>query len=90
MRCRIANSTAKLTAINSTVDPSTRNVSLQATLDNPDHALRPGMFAKVEVILPTKQQDALHSGDGGFLCALWQFGFRDREKEGRKNRARNR
>src|SRR5262245_82513 len=41
----------KLTAINSMVDPVTRNVSLQATLDNPDHALHPGMFAKVEVDL---------------------------------------
>src|SRR3954467_3047122 len=41
----------KLTAINSMVDPVTRNVSLQATLQNPDHALHPGMFAKVEVAL---------------------------------------
>jgi membrane fusion protein, multidrug efflux system len=41
----------KLTALNSMVDPVTRNVSLQATLDNPDHALHPGMFAKVEVAL---------------------------------------
>jgi membrane fusion protein (multidrug efflux system) len=42
----------KLTAINSMVDSVTRNISLQATLENPDHALRPGMFAKVEVALP--------------------------------------
>ena len=41
----------KLTAINSMVDPVTRNVPLQATLENPDHALHPGMFAKVEVSL---------------------------------------
>ena len=41
----------KLTAINSMVDPVTRNVPLQATLANPDHALHPGMFAKVEVAL---------------------------------------
>jgi membrane fusion protein (multidrug efflux system) len=46
--------TGKLTAINSTVDPVTRNVSLQATLANPDRTLRPGMFAKVDVILPEK------------------------------------
>ncbi|MEY2541471.1 MAG: rane fusion protein multidrug efflux system [Verrucomicrobiota bacterium] len=44
----------KLTAINSTVDPVTRNVSLQATLANPDGLMRPGMFAKVDVILPEK------------------------------------
>src|SRR2546421_4453258 len=36
--------TGKLTAINSMVDSVTRNVSLQATLENPDHAVRPGMF----------------------------------------------
>jgi membrane fusion protein, multidrug efflux system len=46
----------KLTAINSMVDASTRNVMLQATLENPDHALRPGMFAKVEVTLPDKHK----------------------------------
>src|SRR5436309_15094079 len=42
----------KLTAINPMVDPVTRNVSVQATLENPDHTLRPGMFAKTEVELP--------------------------------------
>jgi membrane fusion protein, multidrug efflux system len=42
----------KLTAINSMLDPVTRNVPLQATLENPDHALHPGMFAKVDVMLP--------------------------------------
>ena len=41
----------KLTAVNSMVDSVTRNVSLQATLNNEDHALHPGMFAKVEVAL---------------------------------------
>jgi len=46
----------KLTAINSMVDIATRNVTAQATLDNPDHVLRPGMFAKVEVVLPEKQK----------------------------------
>jgi membrane fusion protein (multidrug efflux system) len=47
--------TGKLTAINSMVDASTRNVSVQATLPNPDHVLRPGMFAKVNVVLPRKE-----------------------------------
>jgi membrane fusion protein, multidrug efflux system len=45
----------KLTAINSMVDSATRNVPLQATLENPDHALHPGMFAKVDVVLPAKE-----------------------------------
>ncbi len=46
----------KLTAINPVVDTVTRNVVLQATLENRDHALRPGMFAKIEVILPEKHK----------------------------------
>jgi len=46
----------KLTAINSMVDSSTRNITLQATLDNSDHALRPGMFAKAEIMLPEKHK----------------------------------
>src|SRR5437773_4586929 len=44
----------KLTAVNSMVDTATRNASVQATLENPDHLLRPGMFAKAEVVLPEK------------------------------------
>jgi membrane fusion protein (multidrug efflux system) len=46
----------KLTAINSMVDVGTRNLPLQATLENPDHVLRPGMFAKVDVVLPVKNK----------------------------------
>jgi membrane fusion protein, multidrug efflux system len=46
----------KLTAVNSMVDATTRNVTLQATLLNPDHLLRPGMFGKVEVVLPEKHK----------------------------------
>ena len=44
-----------LTAINSAVDVATRNVTLQATFPNSDHMLRPGMFAKVDVVLPRKE-----------------------------------
>jgi membrane fusion protein, multidrug efflux system len=42
----------KLSAINSSIDPATRNVTLQATLDNPDNALRAGMFGRIKVLLP--------------------------------------
>jgi membrane fusion protein (multidrug efflux system) len=52
----------KLTAINSMVDTVTRNVSLQGTLENPDHALRPGMFAKVELLLPEKHKSLVIPG----------------------------
>ena len=52
----------KLTAINSMVDTSTRNVTLQATLQNPDHALRPGIYGKVEVMLPEKARTLVVPG----------------------------
>ena len=52
----------KLTAINSMVDASTRNITVQATLENPDHVLRPGMFAKVEVALPEKHKTLVIPG----------------------------
>ena len=52
----------KLTAINSMVDTVTRNVTLQGTLDNHDRALRPGMFAKVEVELPEKNKTLVVPG----------------------------
>ena len=52
----------KLTALNSSVDPVTRNVTLQATIENKDHALRPGMFAKIDVLLPDKQKTLIVPG----------------------------
>jgi membrane fusion protein (multidrug efflux system) len=51
-----------VTAINSMVDNVTRNISLQATLDNADHALRPGMFVKVDVVLPQKSKTLVIPG----------------------------
>ncbi len=44
----------EISAINPAIDPATRTVAMQATLDNADHSLRAGMFARVRVILPTK------------------------------------
>lgn len=52
----------KITAINSMVDAVTRNVSVQGTLENPDHSLRPGMFAKVDVVLPQKGETLVIPG----------------------------
>lgn len=39
----------KITAINPVVDSSTRNVQVQATIQNSDYALTPGMFASLDV-----------------------------------------
>ena len=41
-----------ITAINPEVDSSTRNIRIQATLENPQELLLPGMYARVEVVLP--------------------------------------
>jgi len=46
--------TGTITAINSAVDTSTRNVQIQATVANPQHILRSGMFAGVQVLLPER------------------------------------
>jgi membrane fusion protein (multidrug efflux system) len=42
----------EITAIDSKVDEATRNVTIQATVQNPDHKLRPGMYVNVDVLLP--------------------------------------
>ncbi|WP_406828941.1 efflux RND transporter periplasmic adaptor subunit [Microbulbifer sp. ARAS458-1] len=41
----------RITAIDPAIDPSNRTFQLQATLDNPQRQLRPGMFADVAVQL---------------------------------------
>jgi membrane fusion protein (multidrug efflux system) len=46
----------QLTAINPDLDAATRSISLRATLANAEKLLRPGMFARVEVLLPGEQK----------------------------------
>lgn len=45
----------KINAINAMVDQATRNIQVQATLQNSELKLRAGMFAKVSVILPQRE-----------------------------------
>ena len=45
-----------LTAINPDLDTQTRSVGLQATFENAEQLLRPGMFARVEVLLPEEEK----------------------------------
>jgi membrane fusion protein (multidrug efflux system) len=44
-------STGRITAVDSVVDEATRNVQIQATFDNADGSLRPGMFVEADVLL---------------------------------------
>ncbi len=45
-----------LTAMNPDLDSSTRSVMLQASLENTNLLLRPGMFARIQVLLPSAQK----------------------------------
>jgi membrane fusion protein, multidrug efflux system len=44
----------KITAIEPQISADTRNIRVQATIDNPDHILKPGMFTTTTVVLPDK------------------------------------
>lgn len=45
----------RITAVNPLVDTETRNVQVQATVDNKAETLRPGMFVNVSVNLPVRR-----------------------------------
>lgn len=45
----------RITAVDSVVDPATRNVQIQATFDNADNRLRPGMFVEAQVVMGASQ-----------------------------------
>ena len=44
----------KITTIEPQISTDTRNIHVQATLANPDHILKPGMFVATTVVLPDK------------------------------------
>src|SRR6266700_4231774 len=44
----------KINAIEPQISTDTRNIHVQATLDNPDHILKPGMFTTTTIVLPDK------------------------------------
>src|SRR6202140_3465748 len=43
-----------ITAIEPQISTDTRNIRVQATITNPDHILKPGMFTTTTVVLPDK------------------------------------
>jgi membrane fusion protein, multidrug efflux system len=48
------NFEGKINAIEPQIATDTRNIRVQATIDNPDHILKPGMFTTTTVMLPDK------------------------------------
>ena len=59
VRVTIEGTTAQLTgtisAIEPTIDPTTRNVKIRAAIPEPANKPRPGMFVNVQVVQPTEQ-----------------------------------
>jgi len=73
--------TGRITAIDSVVDESTRNVQVQATLSNTDGKLRPGMFVQAEVqagaaativAVPASAISYAPYGNSVFVVGDWQ------------------
>jgi membrane fusion protein, multidrug efflux system len=48
--------TGRITAIDPAIDPTSRNFMAEATVDNPQHLLMPGMFAKAAVLAGAVQR----------------------------------
>jgi multidrug efflux system membrane fusion protein len=51
---RERNFEGKITAIEPQIATDTRNIRVQATIENPEHILKPGMFTTTTVVLPDK------------------------------------
>jgi membrane fusion protein (multidrug efflux system) len=49
------SATGKITAVDSVIDPATRNIQVQATLANSDGRLKPGMFVETSMVLGTPE-----------------------------------
>jgi membrane fusion protein, multidrug efflux system len=48
-----------IAALDPTIDPASRNIKLRGTVPNKDEKLHPGMFAKVEVVLPEQKSQTI-------------------------------
>ena len=80
----------KITAINPEVDVATRNVQVQATVAQPDGALRPGMFVETDVVPASAPTCVVAPGHRDHLRALRRLGLRRRGREGRRRASRPR
>ncbi len=49
----------QISAISPRIDDATRNLDVRATLPNPDGALRPGMFARAEIMLQASEESLI-------------------------------
>lgn len=77
---------ARLYALDSRVADDTRSIGARALLDNPEHRLRPGMFARVELVvarntqaLLVPEQSLLNRGAKSFVYVVDQGTAREVE-----------
>jgi len=70
------------------VDSSTRNITLQATLEESQSRATTGNVRESGSHVARKTQGACRSGIRNFLRAVRRLGFCDREEERRKDRQR--
>jgi multidrug efflux system membrane fusion protein len=73
----------KITTIEPQIATETRNIRVQATMQNPDKILKPGMFATTTVVLPDKPPVITVPETAGRLHALWRLGLSPQREEGR-------
>jgi membrane fusion protein (multidrug efflux system) len=68
---------AVVVVVSPTIDPSTRTLRIKAVLPNPEHALRPGLFARADLGVATRsgvllvpEEAVLQRSDGSVLFVL--------------------
>ena len=64
--------TGRVDLIDSVVDPATRTAEIRLLAPNPDRLLKPGMFARIELVVQTRP-DSLVIAEGALVPALDRF-----------------
>ena len=75
---------AKVTALGSEVDASSRNVTVEAVLPNPQHKLRPGMFAQAQILVGAPQQVLAIPTEAVTYNTYGDFVYRIETRDGRQ------
>jgi len=78
----------RITTINPDLDPTTRNVKVQATVENPSKVLRPGMYVTVEVVLPQQKDVRVLPASAVLYAPYGNSVFVIEERDGEDGRPR--
>ena len=75
---------ARVTALGSEVDASSRNITVEASLPNPQHLLRPGMFAQAQLQVGAPQQVVAVPTQAVTYNTYGDFVYRIEARDGRQ------